>query len=89
MKRRKKQIFFCFSGIGFIGDFISTPLSKSSLDAAKSLIECGILFGLIQRNYTLLGHWGYGFAESYMLNLNKSRPSMRYCVSRVTTISPI
>ncbi|CAM4977864.1 unnamed protein product [Rotaria socialis] len=42
-------------GIGVIGDFSKVSPSKSTLNAVQSLINCGITYGFIQKNYTVLG----------------------------------
>ncbi|CAF5134860.1 unnamed protein product, partial [Rotaria magnacalcarata] len=42
-------------GIGVIGDFSNVSPSKSILNAVQSLINCGITYGFIQKNYTVLG----------------------------------
>ncbi|CAF4946792.1 unnamed protein product [Rotaria sp. Silwood1] len=74
-------------GIGVIGDYTSIQPSKSLVNAVVSLITCGISFRFIQANYTLLGHWGYGITEYYMLYLNTSQ-SIQYCLPKSTTLSP-
>ncbi|CAF3868662.1 unnamed protein product [Rotaria sp. Silwood1] len=74
-------------GIGIIGDLISVRPSKSSLNAVKSLIKCGISFGFIQKNYTLVGHEGFGIPESYMFNVDTSHPVAHYCNRSTATVS--
>jgi hypothetical protein len=69
-----------------IGDFISVQPSRSSLNAIKSLINCGISFGFIQKNYTIIGHEGFGIPESYMFNVDPSHPVAHYCNRSTTTV---
>ena len=73
------EIYLDFLGIGVIGDYSSMSPSKSMLNTVKLLIDCGITRNEIQKNYTLLGHWGVGVTESFADYLNRSRDSVVYC----------
>jgi hypothetical protein len=67
---------------------ISVRPPKSTLDAVESLIKCGISFGFIQENYTLIGHEGFGIPESYMFNVGTSHHVEHYCLRPTATVSP-
>ncbi|XP_077142469.1 peptidoglycan recognition protein 1-like [Ranitomeya variabilis] len=43
-------------GISFIGNFLNSLPSLDALNAAKSLIRCGVALKKIKPNYTLKGH---------------------------------
>ncbi|KAM4019093.1 peptidoglycan-recognition protein 2-like isoform 1-T3 [Anomaloglossus baeobatrachus] len=43
-------------GIAFIGNFQNSLPSSNALNAAKSLIQCGVAIKKIKPNYTLKGH---------------------------------
>ncbi|XP_069610514.1 peptidoglycan recognition protein 3-like [Ranitomeya imitator] len=43
-------------GISFIGNFLNSLPSSDALNAAKSLIRCGVDLKKIKQNYTLKGH---------------------------------
>lgn len=77
------------TGIGLIGDFISMKIPQVLLDATKSLIECGIAYGYIRKDYQIVGHWSEGIPDSFLHSLNRSAKVKEYCRSRNQTISLI
>ena len=66
-------------GIALIGHFIFNRIPQSLLDAAKSLIDCGIANGYIEKDYQIVGHQYHGIAEFCSLNFNRSHQTKTYC----------
>jgi hypothetical protein len=65
---------------------ISVRPSKMTLDAVESLIQCGISFDFIQKNYTIVGHEGFGIPEAYASHVRTSHHLEHYCVRSTTTV---
>jgi hypothetical protein len=81
--------FFFFQGIRIFGHLTTVRPSKSSLKAVQSLTICGILFGFIQENDTLVGHAAFGIPESDMFHTGTTHHMEHYCVRPRITASPL
>ncbi|CAF1244823.1 unnamed protein product [Didymodactylos carnosus] len=75
-------------GIAVIDDYRSIPPLASTLESVISLIKCGISSGVINKNYTLVGHWSYSIVKYFLSDLNKSHNETEYCMQSSTTVSP-
>jgi hypothetical protein len=66
--------YFLFKGIGIVGNYTS----KKSVNAFKSLIQCGITKNVIAKNFTLVGFLPSEDIYKYYLKYLRTDTDLQY-----------